>query len=356
MSDRKIEPEQFQASEAEIRTPWVSATVVSLAVLAVGLGSMYLLGLFRMEHGADSEAVAAAIALIGTIASASVTLVGIVLKYSIDARSARLASVTAKQNYALALKAQRQNSTDIALRAVGLLGENNKDATEGQIRGALLALLSLGEIDLSISLLAEFWRRGIASSDVAVQILMKALSEGSETTKIGASYVLQQNAEKILQKEGHIWPIPVLRWDNDLPRNCRLGLLIAAKKWLITELDSNPSRFPTSLVVLDQAIEDPDEGLSDAAASIVKPVVQFLPPDLSKLTANGQIDCRTIQEKVIVRPVKKRTPMGADFKAEMETVIARVDNRLGGLSAGHKQTPRDVQTLAPSEAENRVKP
>ena len=92
-----------------------------------------LLGLFDIpKDDPGAKTLAAALALVGSVLSAAMTLVGTVVKYSIDDRNARLAATDASRNYALALEAEKRNRIEVAIRAVNLLSENNKDTTHNQ--------------------------------------------------------------------------------------------------------------------------------------------------------------------------------------------------------------------------------
>jgi hypothetical protein len=245
----------------------VRITILSVAILAMPV--------LALAQGT-------ALALVGTVFSAAVTLVGTVLKYSIDDRNARLAFVEAGRNYALASDAEKRNRIDTAIRAVGLLGENNKNATEPKIGGALLALVSLGEHDLAVALLSQLWPPKLVSLAVAEVVMTRALASGYEDTQIAASTVLLQNADEIQQPGFHIWPIPVLNWRFDLPQNRRVGLVQAAAKWLKSELAKNSNLLPQASVVLYQALVDPDHGVKDIAAASLRPLILAFPPYFGK--------------------------------------------------------------------------
>src|SRR5690606_5158659 len=104
-----------------------------------------------------AKTLAAALGLMGSVLSAAVALVGIVIKYSVDERSARMAAAEAARNHVLALDAAKRNRIEAAIRAVDLLSENNQNATNHQMGGAVLALSSLGEHDLAVALLDDLW-------------------------------------------------------------------------------------------------------------------------------------------------------------------------------------------------------
>ena len=213
--------------------------------------SNVFLGLFdEAKDATGARTLAASLALIGAVLSTAVTLVGIVVKYSIDDRNAQLAAVESGRNYLLSVEAGDRNRTDVAIRAVSLLSENNKDTTMHQIGGALLALANLGELELSVSLLATLWPNCKVSTQVADVILQKALQGDSDYVK--------RNAAEVLRKKRNLgvsdWPIPDMHWLVDLPNDCRLSLILAACDWFISNLERDKSRLPVAAIVIHEAL------------------------------------------------------------------------------------------------------
>ncbi len=228
MSESSISRQLFSTAEPSTWKPWFIASIAAIIILGVALGLMVLLGLFDIpKDDPGTKTLAAALGLFGSVLAAVVTLVGTVVKYSIDDRNARLASIESSRNYALALEAEKRNRIEASIRAVDLLSENNKDSTPSQIGGSLLALVSLGEFDLAVTLLSELWSTGLTSTNIAEVVLREALKSGSTITQISASTILEQNAIQIDLGNSHIWPIPNLGWRKDLDGHCRIGLVRA---------------------------------------------------------------------------------------------------------------------------------
>ena len=198
-----VNEDPFKVPEASSWKPWLIASGAALAILAIPLGLMWSLGLFEIpKDDTGTKTLATALGLIGSVLSAVITLVGTVVKYSIDDRNAQLAAAEKARTHALAVEAEKRNRIEAAIRAVDLLSENNKDTTENQIGGAVLALVSLGELDLAVALLAQLWPKGLTSALVAEVVLRQALKTvktGSADTQISAAAVLLQNANQIQQ-------------------------------------------------------------------------------------------------------------------------------------------------------------
>ena len=278
--------ELFTGAEPSPWKPWLIASVAAIAILGVALGLMKLLGLFDIPtDDAGAKTLAAALGLVGSVLATAITLIGTVVKYSIDDRNARLAAVEAGRNYALALEAENRNRIEAAIRAVDLLSENNKDATGHQIGGALLALSSLGEFDLAVALLAQLWRTRLVSRDVAHQVLSWALSRGSEDSQLRAGALLWENPDQIVRGGYKIWPIRGRGWRTDLPEDCRHAMAAAAVQCMkLVEArdngDKRKLRFPAQ--VLYEALEDKLPEVSDMAAASLRPLVEALDKALPK--------------------------------------------------------------------------
>ena len=145
--------------------PWLIGGAAALALLGVASLLMWRMGLLDIpKDDTGAKTLAAALVLLGTVLTAAVTMMGTVIKYSIDERAASEARLQAARNHALAVDAAQRNRIEAAIRAVDLLSENNNDATTHQIGGAVLALVSLGELDLAVALLNQLWPPRLAST------------------------------------------------------------------------------------------------------------------------------------------------------------------------------------------------
>lgn len=276
MNESSIKPEDFAATDPNPWRPWLVASIAALAILGVSIGLMAWLGLFRTPlDDTGARSLRPALGLVGAVLSAVVALVGTIIKYSIDDRNARQASLEASRNYSLALQAEQRNRIEAAIRAVGLLSENNQDATMTQMGGALLALVSLGEFGLAVSLLGQLWPDDKTTTPIASIVLTAALRSESEETHDAAAVVLLQNAARIEQTGYNIWPIENLGWRTNLNDNCRLGLVLAAASWLKSVAEERLS--PQAAVVLFKALDDPNSRVTDIAASCLRSVVKAFP-------------------------------------------------------------------------------
>lgn len=292
---------------------WSFASIVALAIFVFAAGTMYLLGLFRVPEGdTGTRSLAAALGLVGAVMSSVVTLVGIAIKYSIDDRNARLA-----------VEAEKRNRIEVAIRAVDMLGENNADSTINQIGGALLTLVSLGEVELAVALLAQLWPVGAASAQVAEIVLSKALKTGSEDTQLQAALVLDQNAKQILQPGGYsYWPFSDLKWKTELHRHARELLVKAAATWLIEDITDDPDNLADSHVVLYNALSDPAETVHHTAAVCLRTHIEYLSVTAGMYLDDGStLRVSDIAEKLATIDSPPWTRLATNFEAAIRSVL-----------------------------------
>lgn len=334
MVERSIDRDFFKVAAPSPWKPWFIASVAALAILGIAVALMVSVGLFDIpKDDPGAKTVAAAIALVGTVLSAAMTLVGTVVKYSIDDRNSRLAAVEASRNYALALEAEKRNRIEAAIRAVGLLGENNADATVSQIGGAMLALVSLGEVNLATALLSQLWPRDLAAPTVAEIVIAAALKTGSEDTQRLASVVLYTNADQIQQVEFHIWPLFDPEWETELPGNARISLALAAARWLVSELESGGLRLTSAAAVLYQALNDPDDVVKDIAASSLKPLIQKLPETAWIYADQNVLTAPEIAARLTQFPDEPFTSHGQQVASNIQELLARSEGESGSTDS-----------------------
>jgi hypothetical protein len=338
MTEASIKLEQFAASEPNHWKPWLIGSVAAIAILAIAVGLMAMLGLFRTpQDDTGTKSLAAALGLVGAVLSSVVALVGTIIKYSIDDRNARQAQIEASRNFGLAIQAEQRNRIEAAIRAVDLLSENNKDATKSQMGGALLALVSLSEIDLALSLLSELWPKGKTSAAVAEVVLKAAFNSKSAETNISAASILCQNATQISQARFHIWPFADPDWRTDLPYNCRLSLVMAAADWLRIDMEQSPNELATAAIVLYQALDDESSDIGDISAACLRPIVANLDENIYRGSSTGKM----VKVGEIGERLKRYTPHMQSSYADL------YEQQIAALYTSPASTPASTQTIPP---------
>jgi hypothetical protein len=168
-------------------------------------------------------ALAAAVTLTGVLTTAVVTLVGIVLKQSIDVRNTQLAEQAAER----AAAEQRRLVMETALGTVRLLGRADDDTSTVQTSAALIVLAKLGEARLAVDLAAELWPLERLSSTAAVELVECGLASGDHETQYNSAVLLRNNTSRLrLSEPQYEWPRSLDKWRMDLPPDVRVVLAI----------------------------------------------------------------------------------------------------------------------------------
>jgi len=321
MNNQLNEQDSFQSYKINHWKPWIVAIIASSIVLGVALILMRSLGLFSKPTTPttvpSATAYAAALGLVGTVLSVAVTLIGVVIKYSIDDRNARQAEIDSFRNNVLKEEAEDRNRIEASIRAVDLLCENNKDTTKTQMGGALLALVNLRQYGLAVSLLSQLWRERKVPTSVADEVLRKTLIHGKEEDRTNAGVVLFENASKISQEGYHIWPLP--EWRVDLPNQCRSALVKTASVWLESQIQKNDFMPADAVRVLYQALEDPDSNIEDIARASLKPVCENVPSG-SWIRVPGEDKLTIEMIEVKVKKDEEYTPKSSHAKQRMDVI------------------------------------
>jgi hypothetical protein len=197
-------------------TPAIGLVAFLVVVYGGLLVVLWQIGIFDLDGETNAQVLAPVLALVGAAFGASLTLVGVLLKHSIDARTeARL-------------------RVETCMRAVELLATGDgKVAPPTQQAGALFALIRLRHVGLAVSLLSEIWPRGEISSNAATWVINAALESGEQAIERDAASVLSENAERLLGPNGtlvlphaieHKWP----HWSGLHTREALLYALVRA--------------------------------------------------------------------------------------------------------------------------------
>jgi len=184
-------------------------TIVGLSALFVAFGAALYRTNAVVFSGSDASAkiVSATLALVGAFLAAVVSLIGMLLKHSIDRRAEARLRVETERNAALERESAARLKMEAAIRAIQLLATSAGTPTLPlQRAGALLALSSLGQHQLTLALLAELLDRGECEPSTIAFVINNALVSGDASVQVDAMAVLYVHAPKLLTKSGFEWP------------------------------------------------------------------------------------------------------------------------------------------------------
>ncbi len=198
----------------------LAITLASVLALFAGMiAVMWQLGFFRFT-GTDpsSKIVVAALTLVGTFVGTVVTIIGVLLKHSIDRQTERRLEIESERNAALALEEKRRLKLEAAVRALQLFSTSSGAPTPAVQRdGALFALASLDMHDLTLQITDDLLRKDELGAGTAANLLDHALRRGELADKEAAVVLLSEHAARMLTPAGYSLPSAIGDWIPGLP-------------------------------------------------------------------------------------------------------------------------------------------
>jgi len=205
-----------------------------LVLFGVFVLALYEVGFFQFS-GTDpsSKVVAAALALVGGFVTSAVSIIGILLKHSIDRQAENRLELEARRVAALQWEAEQRLKQEAAIRAVQLFSTGTGAAAPNiQRNGALFALTSLGQYDLTLSLVAELLNNETIDPTTAVNLIERALQSGQDVVQNRAADLLLAYA-KSMSTPRVVLPESIVSLDSNLPVHVQESVPIALAKMIV---------------------------------------------------------------------------------------------------------------------------
>lgn len=255
---------------------WIKRNVLPLAVVGLFLSTVLLTAwLLRpalsIPVDADNRtpAFAAALALTGVLVTAGVTLIGILLRHSSDARVAQVA----KEAEVRAALDQRRLQMQAAVETVRLLSSPNGSlAPPEQVSAALIVLNKLGERQLALDLAAELWPKDQVSASAATFLCDSAFHSDDEEAQMAAAMLMYNNWQRLRTRSDQVhWVSFSDRWPKTLTAGARSLMAKALEAWL-EQSPAEGADFRRNLLREARRLDALEEGEEAARGS--KVVVQ----------------------------------------------------------------------------------
>lgn len=178
-----------------------SIIVGSIILLFVGyVGILWYSGLLSSD-GTDSSVkiVSATMALIAAFVAAVFSLLGVLLKHSIEVRAEDRLQLEAERNTSYRSETEERLKLEAALRAVQLLTRpDGSPASAVQCSAALFMLVGLKQYALTIGLLATLLERHELDSATAADVLNETLRHGDASHQRAAILILKEHAAQMV--------------------------------------------------------------------------------------------------------------------------------------------------------------
>ncbi len=183
------------------------------------VGLMWRFGFFNFSETAPSASVvAAALALVGAFLGTIVSLVGVLLKNSFDRQVENRQRIDAERNAALQREGEQRLKLQAAVGALQLFSTSTgTPTTDSQRNGALFALASLGQHDLTLQLVNELLQKKQLTGDTAASLLDIAFASGNVDIQQRAIEILESHTEAFITEDGMILPAALQNWTPGLP-------------------------------------------------------------------------------------------------------------------------------------------
>lgn len=220
----------LSAVRSYVMRKWLSATSVTAggiiaAFVAFGVILYATDALVFTGTDPSSKVVSASLALIAAFLAAVVTLVGILLKHTIDRHAEIRLVIESQRNELMAREAEDRLKLEASIRAIQLLGTAAGTPTlPTQRAGALMTLSSLGQHSLAIGLTAELLERGEIDARAATHVLDGALRTDDSSIQADAVYILISQVGKFLTATGYELPAAIMRSPSEQPAHVRRWL------------------------------------------------------------------------------------------------------------------------------------
>ena len=174
--------------------PVVIGVVVLFAILVF---IIWRTGVFDKKTSAsDAQIVAAMLTLLGALTASSFTLVGVLLKHSIDRHAARLAVASERNRVLEAQNAENRLRLETSIKAMELLTARDPEVSAARQAGVHFVLGSrpLEQLELAVTLLAENWQATNISASAATWV-MTELSATPSLASLTRSGLLKSSRE-----------------------------------------------------------------------------------------------------------------------------------------------------------------
>ena len=323
------------------------AIAAIVAVFAVFTYALWRAHFFTYTGSETSSKLAAeALTFVGGLVAAVVSILGVLLKYSMDRQTeARLTgdsvrSATQKEQEEKRLK------LEAGTRVIQLFGTSDgKEAPDIQIAGGLLTLASLGQHSLTLVLTGDLLRRKKLAASTACLLIDQALQQDSEDIQISAMDLLSDHAADLLPEDGFEFPMAILNWGNTLSPYARewapiaLGITMAARPltiWRTRVRDrANSVVAALSLGWLDES----DTRLKNETGVILSCLLRAFPDSGILYHPRKTVD--TDQIKTQIAALQPTTESVTDVVARLNAWITEADGNAAGAAA---------ETAPPGEA------
>lgn len=259
------------------------ALILLCAVLALIVVLLIRSGFFKFGTPITNTQYKALWTFLASALGAAVTLIGLTLTSSHNARTLALQSDMENRKSIAVNDAEYRQKLQAVVEVLRLISTSEgRYAVSAQVAGSLATLVHLGHPVIAMRALRAAWSDGPVDVDTAVWLINEVLEKGSRESQFEAASLLSEHAADLCDdRDGHegefSWP-PLLynKWPIDPTKFCRFEILFAVVRVVISKAkDWWGLQYDWSLTLLDEAMEkDPDPVLKNCARYLLEPLAK----------------------------------------------------------------------------------
>lgn len=227
-----------------------------LAIMLLALSAAFALRAvlsIDVKTAPSATVIAGTIVASGTVMTAVVALIGLVLRSSIDKRTTRLAEAADLR----AVEEQRRQQMEAAIETVKLLAPPEVASHPPvQASAALIVLSRLGETSLALDLAGELWPQGGITSSSVVSLCDAAFRGDDADAQVTAAALLRSNWRLLRVDEAgqhYKWPASLIHgWPPGMAPRSKQLVKEALELWLEAEPDETHRDFRSLLLKRDR--------------------------------------------------------------------------------------------------------
>lgn len=274
-------------------------------VVLVGVGFALLVAVVVLVWVRSDQLVAAVLAFVGVLATASATVIGFSVQRQAQDKLSQEHEQTTKRLAQDAQEQKRRFELDTAMKASQLIAPGDGSvANPAALASGLVTLTNLDQAELAVSLLVDLWSVRIAddgthldnpkcqvANEVAILVINGALSSDCASAQLVAAELLCRNATRLTATQSLHWP-EVLdgRWRPEFGKRTKL-LLVEALVTMTTcpGKPADEASLRSIAVRLYGISTDPEARVKACVGKLIKALLPALDRCVSKEFTQGGV-------------------------------------------------------------------
>jgi hypothetical protein len=281
----------------------IAAIVLVFAIFTIGLWRAHF---FTFTGSDNSEKIVAeALAFVGGLIGAVVSVLGVLLKYSIDSQAEHRAAIESERSAVLQKDSENRLKLEAATKAVQLFGTSDgKETPPIQRAGALVTLASLDQHSLAIALTDDLLRRKKLEPGTAALVINQALLRGDLETQIDAVSLLVNYPAQMLTNTGFQCPMSIVNWHESLSPYVRefapiaLATMMTERPLLEWHRGLESSAYVAIAAVALAWLDEKDPRLTNDTGAILSCLLRAFPETLTLCHPKQAIDTEVLRPRV----------------------------------------------------------